>query len=110
MQTRNRVGKILVGLTAFYCIGCVHRSRPPDIAGFITALPGDRLRVESDTTDFLNGRHSPKALVTLPSRISRSNLRIGCLVEVWYNPNAPIKESYPVQVIAEAVKVVSCRP
>jgi hypothetical protein len=110
MQTNNRAGRILVALSAFCCLGCVHQSRAPDITGFITALPGTRLRVESDTTDPLNGRHTPKAVVSLPPRISRSNLRIGCLVEVWYNPRAPIKQSYAVQVVAEAVKVVNCPP
>ena len=110
MQTSNRAGRILVVLSALYCIGCVHQSRPPDITGFITALPGDRLRVESDTTNPHNGSHSPKAIVTVPSRVSLPKIRVGCLVRVWYNPSAPIKESYPVQVVAEAVKVVQCPP
>ena len=110
MQTNIRAGRILVALSALCCIGCVHQSRVPDITGFVTAFAGDRLRVESDTTDPHDGRHSPKALVTLPPRISRSDIRVGCLVRVWYNPSAPIKESYPVQVVAETVKVVQCRP
>lgn len=101
---------LLVALSALFCIGCLHQSRTPDITGFITALPGTRLRVESDTTDPLSGRHSPKAVVSLAPRISRSNLRVGCLVQVWYDPKAPIKESYPLQVVAEAVKVVKCPP
>jgi hypothetical protein len=46
--------------------------------------------------------------VTLLRKVNRSDLRVGCLVQVWYDPNAPIKESYPVQVVAEAVKVVNC--
>ncbi|MDQ6770135.1 MAG: hypothetical protein M3Z54_09120 [Gemmatimonadota bacterium] len=68
------------------------------------------MRVESDTTDWLGGRHSPKALVRLPPRINRSNLRVGCLVQVWYDPKEPIKDSYPLQVVAGAVKVVKCPP
>jgi hypothetical protein len=110
--------RLLVALSAVCCIGCIHQSRAPDITGFITGLPGSRLRVESDTTDPLNGRHpnqetgrlsvSPKAVVSLAPQISRSDLRLGCLVQVWYDPKAPIKESYPVQVVAEAVKVVMC--
>jgi uncharacterized protein DUF3221 len=104
----NKIG--LVALAAFSCIGCLHQSRNPDITGFITALPGTRLRVESDTTDPINGRHSPKAVVSLAPRISRSSLRVGCLVKVWYDPKAPIKESYPPQVVAESVKVVECPP
>jgi hypothetical protein len=110
MRTNNRNLKFLVALSALCCIGCLHQSRPPDLTGFITALPRTRLRVESDTTDPLNGHHSPKAIVSLEARISRSNLRVGCLVQVWYDPNAPIKESYPVQVVAEAVRVVRCPP
>jgi hypothetical protein len=110
MLTKNRNRTFFVALSAFCCIGCFRHSRTPDITGFITALNGTRLRVESDTTDPHNGRHSPKAVVSLAPRISRSSLRVGCLVEVWYNPNAPIKQSYPPQVVAEAVKVVNCPP
>ena len=110
MLTNNRNRMFLVTLSAFCCIGCFRQSRTPDIIGFITALPGTRLRVESDTTDHVSGRHSPKAVVSLSPRINRSNLRIGCLVQVWYNPNAPIKQSYPPQVVADAVKVVKCPP
>lgn len=102
--------RVLVALLAFSCIGCSHRSRTPDITGFITALPGARLRVESNTTDPVHGRPSPKAVVSLAPGIDRSNLRVGCLVQVWYDPKAPIKESYPVQVVAEAVRVVKCHP
>lgn len=104
------MNKSLLVALPICCMGCLHQPRAADISGFITALSAHRLRVESDTNDRLGfGRHSPKALVGLPPRINRSNLRVGCLVQVWYDQER-IKDSYPVQVVAEAVKVVKCPP
>ena len=61
----NMNNNLLVLLPPIYCIGCRHQSRASDISGFVTALPAHCFRVESDTTDWLGGLHSPKALVRL---------------------------------------------
>ncbi len=107
-NSRNKI--LLVALPTIWCIGCLREARTPDITGFVTAFSANRLRVESDTTDHFGRRHSPKAVLRLPQRINRATLRVGCLVQVWYDPKEPIKESYPPQVVAEAVKVVKCPP
>jgi len=104
------MNKSLLVALAICCMGCLHQPRAADISGFVTALSENRLRVESDTNDRLGERHSPKALVGLPPRINRSNLRVGCLVQVWYDQEHGIKDSYPPQVVAETVKVVKCPP
>jgi hypothetical protein len=110
MLPNSRNKDLLVALPAIWFIGCLHAARTPDLSGFVTALPAHHLRVESDTNDRLGKRHTPKALVGLPPRINRSNLRVGCLVQVWYDQEHGIKDSYPAQVVAEAVKVVKCPP
>ncbi len=61
MLTNNCNRTFLLALSAFCCIGCFRQSRTPDITGFITALPGTRLRVESDTADPLNGPPQPES-------------------------------------------------
>lgn len=83
---------------------------PPEIAGTITDVTGDRIRVEAVPTDSAG---SPKAVARIldSTVVLRRNgaafpaesLRAGDRVSVW--TSGPVMESYPVQFGATAVVV-----
>ena len=81
----------------------------PDIAGLVTHIDGDRVRVEATPEEF----RGDKAVVTITSEttirdaagrtLSRADLRQGQRVRVWYT--GAVAKSYPLQATAAAIIV-----
>ena len=93
--------------------GCQHNPRPSDITGFVVSIDTSskmrRVRVEADTTDSVaTGRGSPKALIQFSPSISLAEMKVGCVVQVWYDERYPILDSYPIQVVGKSAEVVRC--
>jgi hypothetical protein len=120
-----RIGHILALLLAVLLAGCGGAAgapdRPAEIEGTITRVTADgraQTILVEERPEEQSG--SQKASVTLRSdtRVSRlsragvttagvSELRVGQRVRVWFT--GPIRESYPVQVSAEAVVILDFR-
>lgn len=94
--------------------GCQRTSFAPDITGFVVSIDTSskqrRVSVETDTTDRVaSGKGSPKATVQFPTSIRLESVMVGCVVSVWYDERYPVLDSYPIQVVGKAVRVIRCQ-
>jgi hypothetical protein len=87
--------------------------RAPDIVGIVTIMntsPDNRLMwVEADPRDPTVIGHSAKAEISNFYQLRQAaNIKLGCVVRVWYDPAFPVLDRYPEIAVAESMEVVRC--